>query len=466
MKNVCSKYGGNAFPPAIHYPRLLFGSYFVFLAALGFLAGCAGSKIPTLYDTNPALLSKQYTVEEIAKIEQKFSENPKQYAQEMGNLILWRMYKKNSEFAREFVQTPELREGLDENKAKALVSIYHLIKDRDIPANLFEDEGLDEPVHQVMMEWSGNVKSNWSGTIYLRKSGNLTEKILDVKPIEFEQGEDEMDQESWRKTGNVSWKSVAGQGDTDGIAFRLTFPLHKKIDVKVNKKGLGFSLADLSAQDLVFDQKEGLNGTLVVKNVHKTKFSKELLALKDMVLAGKGDQRFSAPLQALLWGYMDGYFRDGDNPFKNYYGPLDFVKPIWGKMEGHRWEDFETVTSRLNLPELVDYYEFMKFKYVYSVNRGEDTLAVTIFKEGKGSCGHYASFAKYCLRKAGYDAAGLRFRWGGDKEAHHIVVYAEKGKHYSLDRARRKVGILGPFNSIAELLKANQSGPTWDIRFW
>jgi hypothetical protein len=464
MKNLRFEYTMNTSTPMIHCPIPLLALYFAFLAALTFLAGCAGSKIPSLYDTNPVLLNKQYTVEEITKIEQNFNENPKQYSQELGNLILWRMYKKNSEFARKFAQTPELKEGIDEKKAKAMVGIYNLIKDQDISTNLFEDKGSDDHVHQIIMEWSGNIKSNWSGTIYLRKSGNLTGKILDVQPIGCEQGEDEIDQESWRKAGNLSWKSLAGQEDTDGIAFSLEFPLHKKLEVSINKQVLRFSPADVSAQDLVFDEKDGLKGRLIVKNARKTNFSKELLALRDMVLAGKGDQRFSAPLQALLWGYMDGYFRDADNPFKNYYGPLDFVKPIWGKMEGQRWEDFETVTSRLNLPELVDYYELMKFKYIYSSSRGEDILAVTIFKERKGSCGFYASFAKYCLRKAGYDAAGLRFRWG--VEAHHIVVYTEKGKHYSLDRARRKVGILGPFDTIAEILKANQKGPTWEIRFW
>jgi hypothetical protein len=466
MRNLCSQYRLNTSTSAVHYPRLRFASYFIFLSALGLFAACASSKIPSLYDTNPALVNKQYPAEEIAKVERNFSENSKQYAQEMGNLILWRMYKKNSVFAKKFVQTPELRGGLDEKKAKALVSIYNLMKDQDIPANLFEDEGPDDPVHQIILEWGGETKSNWSGTIHLGKSGNLTERILDVKALEFDRGEDEMDQETWRKTGRVSWKSVAGREDVDGIALTLAFPLHRKIAVNVNQKILTFSLADISAQDLVFDQKDGLQGRLVIKNTGKIRFSKELLALKDMVLAGKGDQRFSAPLQALLWGYMDGYFRDGDNPFKNYYGPLDFVKPIWGKMEGHRWEDFETVTSRLNLPELVDYYELTKFKYVYAVMRGDDSLAVIIFKDRKGCCAHYASFAKYCLRKAGYEAAGLRFRWGGDRQAHHIAVYTEKGKHYSLDRARKKVGILGPFDSIAELLKANQRGPTSDIRFW
>ena len=50
-------------------------------------AGCATAiKQPSLFDTNPTLLTKQYTPNEIKEIEQGFKTNPLQYSQELGNL--------------------------------------------------------------------------------------------------------------------------------------------------------------------------------------------------------------------------------------------------------------------------------------------------------------------------------------------------------------------------------------------
>jgi len=60
------------------------------------------------------------------------------------------------------------------------------------------------------------------------------------------------------------------------------------------------------------------------------------MVLRDIVLAGKGDYKYSALLQALLWGYTDAHFEKGDNPFNDYKGLLEF----WGDMKGPRWIDF------------------------------------------------------------------------------------------------------------------------------
>jgi len=64
------------------------------VAFLAFAAGCAtATKQPSLYDTQPDLLTKQYSADQITTIEQNFNANPLQYSQQLGNLLLWQMLK-------------------------------------------------------------------------------------------------------------------------------------------------------------------------------------------------------------------------------------------------------------------------------------------------------------------------------------------------------------------------------------
>ena len=91
------------------------------VTALAFAAGCAtATKQPSLYDTQPDLLTKQYTLGEIKAIEQNFNANPLQYSQQLGNLLLWQMHQKSPQFALEFAQTPELNDGINEKNISEL----------------------------------------------------------------------------------------------------------------------------------------------------------------------------------------------------------------------------------------------------------------------------------------------------------------------------------------------------------
>lgn len=425
------------------------------IAFLAFAAGCAATKQPSLYDTNPELLTKQYTSDQMKAVEQGFMANPLQYSQQLGNLLLWQMHQKSPEFALEFAQTPELNDGVSPNEAKAMISIYNLIKDLKIPRDLFEEKEFDRDIHKIIMEWQGNnkKKSEWNGFI----SGGLSESkyqcmIIDVKPIGFEQN-DGIDYELFKKYGTLRWKSITDSGDTDGLLVTVKYPTGDKvITLSINDQRVSFTKADIfSKNKLSFNKNGGLEGTLIIKNASETNLTPELYAIRDMVLAGENDYRYSAPLQALLWGYMYGKFKESDNPLKNYQDALEFVKPIWGDMEGKRWERFKAVTLRLNLPELIDHWEKGNLEYEFYI--GSLRSNKSVFKSKRANCYDTSNFTVFCLEKAGYRAGLLWVYSPIIPEGHIITYYKDKGKKYIMDNGRMAgpLGILGPYESLKEI---------------
>jgi len=193
----------------------------------------------------------------------------------------------------------------------------------------------------------------------------------------------------------------------------------------------------------------------------KTGLTPELFALREMILVGKGDQKYSALLQALLWGYMDGYFQQDNNPLKNYQGALKFVKPIWGSMEGPRWEKFEDVVRRLNTSELINYYERKNFTYeFYDSGNWVGSIFVSgarpslIFEKKQGNCDAYSTFTEECLRRAGYET-WIKITDIPEGE-HATVLFKDKGGIYLFDNAYFQVrcsGIIGPFKSENEAIE-------------
>jgi hypothetical protein len=281
--------------------------------------------------------------------------------------------------------------------------------------------------------------------------------VISAEPVGFELG-DKIDNEVLEKDANLRWKSTVGPGDTDGVIVTLQYPKYKELYIEIgntgNWKQLSFTLADALTKGVVFNKKDGLDGKLTIKNAYKVDLPEELFALRDIVLAGENDFRFSAPLQALLWAYMDGYFKEGDNPLKNYRNALDFVRPIWGNMKGPRWRKFEDVTLRLNLPELLYHYEKENFNYRGYLTSMESSpqwspTYIFIHMDEENNCIAYASFTKYCLRKAGYKA-WISFVPLRAREYHVFVLFKKKDGIYILDAGRSNIGLLGPFPNEAE----------------
>ena len=191
-------------------------------------------------------------------------------------------------------------------------------------------------------------------------------------------------------------------------------------------------------------------------------------AFGEMYEEGYPDIReYCSPLQALLWGYIDGKFKQDDWPMKNYKTILEFVNSVWEGMEGPRWDGFDEVTSRLNLPELVNLYKTKKLVYYSDTWAGDAQHPEETFKRKGGDCEDYALFIAYCLEKNGYDTKVLN-SWKGGSDGHTVATYEENGKIYYLhhelfDLISHRISSFpkgrGPFKSYKELGRAIQSNP-------
>lgn len=147
---------------------------------------------------------------------------------------------------------------------------------------------------------------------------------------------------------------------------------------------------------------------------------------------------------------------------------------------GYITPEFESVTSTLNSPELIDKFQRANFSYAQTwegygcggvdiSHSSKGCSAGYIFKTKKGNCAAHAVFAVYCLKKAGYEAyvmevksdtggvpSGTRVSHGGRTwvavDYHYVALYKDHGKWFVMDDGRiRPRGILGPFNSIEEI---------------
>ena len=412
---------------------------------------------PSYFDKHPDVLKKQYTADEIATLKKNFEANPLKYSQAVGDMLLWRMHQKSPEFALEFAQTPEIADGINAPEAKAMDPIYGLIKGIDIPHGLFEKRIIDRYNLNILIEWESNSKekSDW-GCRFIPTDGfyrSGTTRIIGAKPIGFEMGKDRIDiDRDIGPTPQLSWQSQSNSGDTDGILITMTYPedvvelsFYNGTTLCIKKKEL------LSKDTISFDENDGLEGKLNIKKVgYKTGFISELVVLNEMVLSGEGEHRYSSLLQALLWGYMDRKFKEKETPLENYQGTVEFVKPVWGEMEGERWEDFDAVTSRLNLPELVDYYTKNKFTYEFYLSHVGSAHAA--FSGKGGNCVQIEAFQSYCLNKGGYSTRLLKVEARNSGSYWHTVTeFVNNGKRFIMDNGtRRPRGIIGPFNSLGE----------------
>lgn len=413
------------------------------------------TKQSNYFDKHPNVLKKSYTADEIARIEQRFRADPAKHSKEYGNLIICRMHQKSPEFALEFAQTPEIADGINAQEAKAMGSIYGLIKGLDIPDGFFEKRIIDRYNLNILIEWesSSKGKSDW-GCSFIPTDGfyrSGTTRIINAKPMGFEMGEDKITID--RDTGptpQLSWQSQSTRGDIDGILITMTYPedtvelsFYNGSTLHIKKKEL------LSKDNLLFDENDGLEGKLNIKKVgYKTGFAPELIALNEMILAGEGEHRYSSLLQALLWGYMDGKFKEGDIPLKNYQGAVEFVKPIWGEMDGQKWGDFDTVVSRLNTPVLLDYWEQRNLSYQYYIGSMKSDRSV--FESKSANCKDTSEFTVYCLSKSGYDAT-LFWVESMISEGHIITFFEDKGNKFIMDNGKPSPkGLIGPIKSLSE----------------
>lgn len=112
-----------------------------------------------------------------------------------------------------------------------------------------------------------------------------------------------------------------------------------------------------------------------------------------------------------------------------------------------RWQDFDTVTERLNAPELIDYYERKRFSYADWRTLPESVVTPRyVFRNNHGECVSITRFTLYCLRKGGYQAREIRVSPTDSQYSHHTVtLFDQRGEKYVMDNGRPyQVGIV-PF---------------------
>jgi hypothetical protein len=114
---------------------------------------------------------------------------------------------------------------------------------------------------------------------------------------------------------------------------------------------------------------------------------------------------------------------------KNKYTFSKEAREIIKSIKDPRWEDFGVVTSRLNSPELVDYYERRRFRFGL---RRYVVPPQYVFKNNVGACESITGFTVYCLQKAGYRARAIRQPLGGYWD-HMMCLFEMNGKKYVMD---------------------------------
>ena len=147
---------------------------------------------------------------------------------------------------------------------------------------------------------------------------------------------------------------------------------------------------------------------------------------------------YSTPLQAMFWILE----RDGNsegNPLKCYASEFgsclsNLLREAWDYNEKDRWSDYSMVTERLNVPELVDYYERDRFIYVFRADHVG--YPFDQFKTNKGQCADVTAFTIACLRKGGYKAWDHHVTSPSGYSYHHVTLFEKDGRKYIMDNGR------------------------------
>jgi len=158
--------------------------------------------------------------------------------------------------------------------------------------------------------------------------------------------------------------------------------------------------------------------------------------LESLLSIGLKDcRRYSSPLEAIFWILEKD---DYDQNKQVLQLPLEeLLNKSWDFSDGTRWGDYETVTDRLNGPELVNYYQRIRLVYKSKAGEGEAFTgdAHGLFVSNIGNCYDHSEFAAYCLEKAGYKTSVVGVH--PSQPRYHVVCrYEAEGKSYFIDNGR------------------------------
>jgi len=186
---------------------------------------------------------------------------------------------------------------------------------------------------------------------------------------------------------------------------------------------------------------KGIKGKEVLSLTRFTKLAQEATPeqktnLESLLNIGLKDSRlYSSPLEAIFWILEKD---DYDRNKQVLQLPLEeLLDKAWDFSDRSRWENFETVTDRLNAPELVNYYQ--RIRVVYESKAGKRNPFVGdahgLFVSNVGNCYDHSNFAAYCLEKAGYKTSVVGVH--PSQARYHVVCQFEVGgNNYFIDNGR------------------------------
>jgi len=211
------------------------------------------------------------------------------------------------------------------------------------------------------------------------------------------------------------------------IALQRLFGVNRDLALEVGR---------LPAFQKGIKEKEILSITRFTELVEKAT-PEQKTNLESLLNIGLRDSRhYSSPLEAILWILeKDDYDRNKEV----LQLPLEeLLDKTWNFSDRTRWEDYETVTDRLNAPELVNYYQRIRLVYLsrgVGTKEGLTGHPTDLFLSSWGNCYDHSDFAAYCLEKAGYKTSVVGVH-PIQPHFHVVCRYEANGKSYFIDNGR------------------------------
>jgi hypothetical protein len=146
-------------------------------------------------------------------------------------------------------------------------------------------------------------------------------------------------------------------------------------------------------------------------------------------------RRYSSPLEAIFWIIeKDDYDR---NKQILQLSLEELLNKAWDFSDASRWGDYETVTDRLNAPELLNYYQRIRFVYESKAGKKDAFTGDVrgLFASNIGNCYDHSDFADYCLAKAGYKTSVVGVH-PAQPRYHVVCRYESDRKSYFIDNGR------------------------------
>lgn len=210
------------------------------------------------------------------------------------------------------------------------------------------------------------------------------------------------------------------------IAFQRLFRVDRALALEAGR--LPAYQKDISEKDV----RALIRFTETVENAKPNQMD----SLESLLRIGLAEsRRYSSALEAIFWVLEKG---DYDRDAEIFRLPLEkLLDKAWDFSDRSRWNDYETVTDRLNAPELVNYYQRIAFVYESKKGKRESSVgdARGLFVNKVGNCYDHSYFAAYCLEKSGYKTSIVGVH--PSRPGFHVVCrYEAGGKSYYIDNGR------------------------------